>query len=194
MKKRTMISLVLVIVVAASLTVSPWDKSAWAAGEAAGRYAEMLESPAHTQTIRSLALLMMSLPIERETVAPQIQQYAWFTFADAGLSESVKAVEQARLDKQLDDIEEVVADYGIREFVLTGFTEVGTVKNVDLYFAAETSNGPVVVRVSVYFKDEGPRLFGFEVFEGWEESRAATAGILHRPGQAVVSVTLGEEE
>ena len=192
---RNRIGMMIVLVAVAGLVGgSLWDTSAWAAGEAESRYEQMLESPAHTQTIRSLALLMMSLPAERETVAPQIQQYAWFTFADAGLSESVKAVEQARLEKQLDDIEEVVADYGIREFVLTGFTEVGTVKNVDLYFAAETSNGPVVVRVSVYFKDEGPRLFGFEVFEGWEESRAATAGILHRPGQAVVSVTLGEEE
>ena len=184
--------LVLALVVAGLLLVSAPSGQAWADGDSAGRYEQMLASPAHTQTIRSLALLMMSLPIEREVVAPQLQQYAWFNFADAGLSESVQAVERARLEQQLDAIEEAVGDYGIRRLVLAGVTEVGTVQNLDLYFAAATSHGPVMVRASVWFKEGDPRLFGFEVFEGWDECRPAAAEIQHRAGDQVVSVVLEE--
>jgi len=160
-----------------------------AAGETGTRYDDMLKSEAHAQTIRSLAMLMLALPHERETVIPQLEQYAWFNQTDAGLTKSVKELEEARLTKQLDSVEKLVEKYGIRRFALAGFTSVGTIENLDLYFAANTAQGPVVVRISIYFAEEGPRLFGFEVFEGWQEVRTATAGIEHRPGQAVVAVT-----
>ncbi len=163
--------------------------SAAVAGESENRYGELLTSEATAKTVKSLGMAIVALPHQHDAMTAQIERYFWTRQADVKLEESVREVEEAKLRRQLEAVETLVKKHDLRRLELAGFTPVGTLRNLDLYYAADTPQGPVVIRVSVSLLEAAPRVFEFRLFEGWQQARSGTRQIEHKPGKAVASVT-----
>lgn len=161
-----------------------------AVADTENRYQEMLQSEAHAQTVRSLGFLMLALPHERETVYPQFERYFWINQVDVEISDSVRELEASRLADQVDDVEAIVEERNIDRLELAGFTQVGTIRNLDLFYAADSASGPVMIRASIAFIEDGPpRFHSLRLFTGWDEVRTATGTIQHKADRQTASVT-----
>ncbi len=155
-----------------------------AAGESESRYAELLQIKSHTMSLRSLGMAILAMPYEGDNLVPQMIEQAWFNHPDAEMDEADRELAASYLRDQLETVANVVAKYNIRELSLIGISFVGSLNNVDYYFAADTAHGPVIFRTTGYFDpNAAPRLFAFKVFEGWEECREIMSSIEHRPGK-----------
>ena len=163
--------------------------SASVAGESQSRYGDLLKAEGTAKTVKTLAMVIVSLPHERENTMSKIEPFFWTRQADVRLADAVREVEEAKLRRQLEAVEKLVKKYDIRTLELAGFTMIGTLRNLDLYYAADTPQGPVLIRVSVSLLEAGPRVFEFRVYEGWEQARAAAREIEHKADKEVVSVS-----
>ncbi len=160
-----------------------------AQGESGRRYEQVITFGPLKDSVRILGLMMLALAHERENIEPQLEDYAWYKHPDVELTESAKELEAVAFYRQIAVVAQVVEKYDIRELGVAGFTCVGLPDNLDLYYAGRTAHGPVIIRISICLFEDGPRLFGMEVFEGWQASREAIAAIDYRAGDRMVSIT-----
>ncbi|MEX2212700.1 MAG: hypothetical protein WD768_01145 [Phycisphaeraceae bacterium] len=180
-----MIRLFLPCVIVFALLASPV-----LAADDSSRYEDLVQSQEHLTTIRSLAVAMMSLPYDRENVVRQLHEHLWANKPDAKLNDATRELENAKLGNQLKTIEKLMVEYEADSLDLIGFTQVGSMNYLDLYYSFETPKGPVVIRASMYFMKGGGRIFGFVPFEGWDKVRDLQGQIQYRAGKAIASVKL----
>ena len=77
---------------------------------------------------------------------------------------------------------------------LIGFTIIGTVDNLDFYYMADTTVGPIIFRLSVAFR--GPkktRIYALDIFEGWPQTRKVIGQIENKPNEACYVITYLKE-
>jgi hypothetical protein len=157
--------------------------------EGQNRYDEMLQSESHADTVRSIGLGMLAMPYERAVIHPQLTKALWVNSPEVEADETERKAALVRFEKQVEAVQKVVEQYEIRRLELVGFTNVGTVRNLDLYYAANTDHGPVIIRVSVFMTPKGARLFDFVIFEGWDAARDAFDSIRHHAVGRVAAVS-----
>ncbi|MGB0769054.1 MAG: hypothetical protein ACPGYV_15265, partial [Phycisphaeraceae bacterium] len=76
-----------------------------------------------------------------------------------------------------------------------GFTTLGTINSVELYYAADTMKGPVMFRMSIMFRQEaGPLLYAIDVFQGFAKVREIYQEIDFPPGENIASVSYDPEQ
>jgi len=167
----------------------------FAAGDEKSRYDELIKSPGPLKTIRSLGLMIMAIPNEYEKVYPQIESSWWAKQPEVKMDDAVRKQEISRLQNQLKDIITTVVKHKIRRLHFIGFSQIGTIDQLDLFYAAETPSGPVIFRASVSTINNKPaRLHELTVFKGWKESRRAIAQIHHKSGKTTLTMTLQPKE
>lgn len=162
-----------------------------AVAQTGSRYQELLAAPGTSMTVRSLGLAMLALPLERQHMEQQLMAVWWANNPQLDLGETPRELEIAKLRRQLDRVESVVRQYKLSELSLCGFTQIGTVKNIDLYYAANSNAGPILFRASVAFHDgaAGARLHEIRIYEGFEEARQAVAQISEFAAKEVATIT-----
>lgn len=155
------------------------------------RYNDLLNAESRAKTFKSIAMLIMALPHERDNVVPQVRNVYWVNHPKVEVSKTKRQMELANLDNKLDRIERVITKHAITRLTLIGFTEVGTTDMIDFYLSAKTSHGPVIFRAPVAFHEQAPpQLFDIKIFNGWVAARQALRDIQHRTTDRVASVSL----
>ncbi len=158
------------------------------------RYERLLQAPIASSTVFSYANALLVLPQERDSIEEQLSQRWWANNQELSMQAAQRTLLASEFKHQLDEAEQAVRKHEIRRLVLAGFTQVGTVQNLDLYYAGSSLSGPIIFRVSIAFRpDAEPLLFGIRVFAGFEEARDAIAAIQHLAGDRTASITLDQE-
>ena len=160
------------------------------------KYDELLASPAHAKTVRSLMLMFLALPHEQDNIMRQLEPLFWTRRPGVSLEEEQLEMETSRLRSELQNLRNMVKRHGLRRLTFIGFSHVGgTSRHLDYYFAGESANGPVMIRTSMVMPDDTPPwYYGVDIYEGWDEVRAAQDGISHPPGKVSLSMSYGPQE
>lgn len=160
-----------------------------AQSQEASRYERLIASPGTAKTVKSFGLGMLAMPDSRDILEPRFTEIWWANNPDVDMNLAQREISLAQFSAQIDAIVDAVGRHKIERLELAGWSSVGTVRNMDLYYAADTPSGPVMFRVTMAMSEgESPWLHGIEVFEGFEESREATRQIMYHPTKRVASM------
>lgn len=153
-------------------------------------YDRMVKAPAMTTTMKSLSTLIMASPYNGEKVEQEVWRFWWANQPDVDIVEETQNLAAAQMRRQIAAFRKAVLRHKITRLHLTGINMVGTKRNLDLFLAAETAQGPVIFRASVTFREKGKAsLHEVKTFEGWDEAREADSQIQFHPGESVYSVS-----
>jgi hypothetical protein len=154
------------------------------------RYEEMVESPAHSQTIRSFGMMFLAAPTEFEHMYRQLEAIWWAKQPEVEMNDEMREMQISKLRIQLKEIARVVSKHKITRMQFAGYTQIGSMQNLDLYFSANTPSGPIIIRASMSSSiGKKHRLHEFVVYDGWKESRQAVKQIQEKAGKTVVEIT-----
>lgn len=153
-------------------------------------YDRMVKAPALTTTMKSLSMMIMASPYNGEKIEAEVWRFWWANQPGVDITEETQNLAAAQMRRQIATFRRTVLRHDIRQLYLAGINRIGTKRNLDLFLAAETKQGPVIFRVSVTLGDKSQAsLHEVKTFEGWEEAREADAQIQFHPGDSVASVS-----
>jgi hypothetical protein len=111
------------------------------------------------------------------------------------MDEGMRKIEITKLHNQLKSIAVAVGKHKIEELTFIGFSQIGSINYIDLYYAADTPSGPVIFRASVFAPGNKHHLtHEFAVFEGWKQARQAVTQIQHRAGKTTLEIIYEKEK
>ena len=158
------------------------------------RYDQMLKSQAHSQTINTLATSMLTMPYKTADTLMKLKPYFWYNHKDVKISPSNKQIEDAKLKSGLNRIAVIIKDYDIRKLNFYGVSLIGHKDYVDFYYSYSTPKGPGMIRVSLWITGHvTPKIFNYEIFEGWGKSREIIKEVEHKSGKHMASVSIPPE-
>lgn len=162
--------------------------SAPAYAEEASFYDRLMSGKTVPTAVKNLALFIFVTPTQREVVDASLKPVWWANHPGLEMGDAEKKRAMGLYKTQFDALGKAVGKYKIRSMKLAGFTQIGTMRNLDLYYAADSAKGPIIFRVSVSFdKNPKPWLHEVKVYEGFKPAREAIAQIQHLPTTRVAS-------
>lgn len=181
---RLLLSSLCIVVLLAGLS-SP------ASAEEASRYEELMASPGAAGTVQNLALVVLAAPLRRAEVDAEMRPMWWANDPGLHLNDAERTLAMSEFKNQFDDVEKAVDRHGLLKLDFVGFSKIGTQRNLEFYYGADSKRGPIIFRLSLSFSDQGrPTLHGIRVFEGFDDARDAVAHIQHHAGKRVASYTI----
>lgn len=155
------------------------------------RYEELMASEGAAATVRSFAMMVLAMPLQRANIEARMRPLWWASNPELVLSDAEYELAMSDLVTQCDEVERVAGKHKLRKISLAGFSIIGTQRNLDLYYAADSNAGPILFRLSVSFMEgQMQRLHGLAVFEGFDAARDAADKIQHHSGKRVASYTI----
>lgn len=178
------------VLIGCGLALTLLIAAAPAMAQSVSRYDELVASRAHWQTLRSLMIGFLAARQETDQVLAQMQPYFWTRQPGVDRDEPERQMEESRLRGEIAEIGKMAERHDLTQLAFIGFTQGGSLQDLDLYFSGHGVRGPVAIRASVYFpKQDQPAMYGFETFEGWDEVRQAVQHVEHKAGKTTVRVT-----
>ena len=91
-------------------------------------------------------------------------------------------LEKDKFDQMWDELMRTTTAFDVTQVSFIGCDDVCLMKCLDLYYAAATTSGPMVIKFSLEFGVKGhARLFGIKTYTGWDEIKQVVRGIQHVP-------------
>lgn len=162
-----------------------------ASAEEPSRYEELMASPGAAKTVQDFALVILATPLRRGQIEAQMRPVWWANHPNINMNDADRTLAMSEFVNQFDEVERVVGGHQLRKLDLIGFSKVGTQRNLELYYAADSKRGPILFRLSLSFNEEGqPTLHGIGVFVGFDAVRDEVVHLQHHAGKRVASYTI----
>ncbi len=187
---KTRIFTILALALAALLLVG--DRATLIAAEAeADSLDTFLESAQRAEDVRIMGIVVLSLrnPAMAEAHRKEVAKNYWAFRPDVKLTPAEDELELTRFNGMYDALVATVKQYEVDELFFAGYDDVAIKRCQDWYYAALTPRGPVLIRISIMFKDS-PRIFNMETITGWDEVKRGHKAIEHRAGEKIMRISL----
>lgn len=165
-------------------------------GRAMGQSAEktlddVLKNPGLVQSIKTVGLAVLSQadPVHAQHDAQEVRKTFWAARPEAKLTKDESELALKDFDRSWQNMAAVVRKRKIHSVHFVGMDLVLLKRSLDWYYGAATPQGPVLIRISVQYNDEGPMtMHGVRVWSEWDEVKAVVREIDMKAESKVLTI------
>jgi hypothetical protein len=141
-------------------------------------YRLLMSQPAISKFVQTFGSMVLSLPDDAEKIRPAIVRIWWASNAATDLTDEQRAESFELFGNQYENLVAATDTHVVTHLEIAGFAKIGSTRNLDIFYAGDSDQGPVMYRLSVSFRDQtNPWIYGIEVYSGFEDIREASKAI-----------------
>lgn len=151
---------------------------------------DFYKNPQRMQDVKILGSLLLSLKYPQlvDKHKSEFMKNYWAFKADAKIAEPQLSLRKAEFEDMYRQLAAVIQEYELEQLSFAGVDVVCLAACQDWYFVGHAPKGPILIRMSMEFKD-GARIFAIEWFTEWKEVKVEFGKIQMKPGAKVVTIT-----